>query len=300
MSADSELVGTADKHGDAAVEPPEEKSHEETSLKEYLNKIHKVWVVALIVMTTGFTTIAWNLQPSAVGPISVPSSSLYFKLRETPVASDLRITETLLLLGGTKSDLSVYISSDPPAGSKILHWQLSAYGFQGHICKGSSGEMAGTQRSFGNGVSTITGESEGPEEGQVLIDLCWSGVNYSPGSLNGSFLSALVPEFYLPGRNFDKLTRSVQIGSNFNSAALQEYSIQAGSQPTHLWPNTWEYDEADPYTGTIVYAVNIAGLQEDSHNAFLSGVLFGVAGAGLIALLQELTVSAGKRREKDI
>jgi hypothetical protein len=291
----------ADKHvgtdGNPPVETAVHQANLRANLRDYLYRIHKIWVIALILMIAGFATIAWRLQPSANGPVSLPSSSLYFKFYENPPESDLDITETLMLLGGTKSDLAIDISGDPSGRAKIIYWQLAAFGFEGgHTCKGFFDSTAASEHSQ-HGLSIITGKTdEDLNDFQIAFDLCWSRAN-SPASLNGSFLSALIPELYVPGKNVT-LTRLLQIGTNINSTTLQEYALQADDQPTRIWPSTWEYDNADPYVGTAIYADNIAGLQEDNHNAFLSGILFGIAGACLISLVQELSVAAGERGKK--
>ncbi len=68
-----------------------------------------------------------------------------------------------------------------------------------------------------------------------------------------------------------------------------DFSVQSVVLPSTDYGGGWQWS-GRPLADTplAVSAVNTSETQHDSYQAFLSGILFGVAGGALVAIIQEL------------
>jgi hypothetical protein len=110
---------------------------------------------------------------------------------------------------------------------------------------------------------------------------------------NGAYLTAnFVP---MTGDSFTvNLTRQMNLGSGTTS----EYSIQSVLQPASVIPGGWVWSpKTSSYDSIPLSAVDTSETQHDTYSAFLSGIIFGVAGGALVALIQELVAPFRARRE---
>jgi hypothetical protein len=120
-------------------------------------------------------------------------------------------------------------------------------------------------------------------------------------ALNGAYLSASFPAANVyAARDAKAVTRRLNLGvSNTNTA---DYTVQSLQGPTNMTQGGWQWaarvslSTALPQPLTFA-AVNTSQTQHDTYDAFLSGIVFGVAGAALVTLIQELVAPFRTRRE---
>jgi hypothetical protein len=90
------------------------------------------------------------------------------------------------------------------------------------------------------------------------------------------------------------VTRQLKLGA-LDSA---DYTLQSITQPTSVTEGGWQWSPKFPAAEPVTLsAVNTSETQHDSYWAFLSGIVLGVAGAALVALIQELVVPFRSRKE---
>ncbi|HWF14601.1 MAG TPA: hypothetical protein VG244_00325, partial [Acidimicrobiales bacterium] len=136
-------------------------------------------------------------------------------------------------------------------------------------------------------LNTITGG------GVFYVRLCWA--SNGPVSLNGSYLSARLPSVTPFGSTLGRPgTRQLNLGSLDQA----DYAVQSLQHPTSVTEGGWQWSaRISPYEPLSFNAVNTSETQHDSYQAFLSGIVFGVAGGALVALIQEFVAPFRARRE---
>jgi hypothetical protein len=128
--------------------------------------------------------------------------------------------------------------------------------------------------------------------GPMYIELCW--VEGGPVQTNGAYLSARF--FPIQGNTLQpvSLTRQLNVGAGTTS----DYSVQSVVLPSSDYITGWQWSQHPPANTALgVSAVNTTQTQHDSYQAFLSGIVFGVAGGALVALIQELVAPFRSRKE---
>jgi hypothetical protein len=81
-----------------------------------------------------------------------------------------------------------------------------------------------------------------------------------------------------------------------NGGNTTDFAIQTEPQPTLSAPLSWTWTSKDSPQVIQLAATNSSESQRENTNAFYSGVLFGVVGGALIALVTELVVPLRRRR----
>jgi hypothetical protein len=146
------------------------------------------------------------------------------------------------------------------------------------------------------------------------VILTWRSPNSGPLRIQGANLVAMFPELTLendltgssgntsvPASPLVTLTRELQPGDG-------DYAYLGGQPPDHQEQGEWYWDPVNqiPGVGIAIFSsltieARSVTIDEQSHSAeFLSGVLFGVAAAALIAALQEFLNSARKRKSQAV
>lgn len=153
---------------------------------------------------------------------------------------------------------------------------------------GLSGESPGVTRA---GALTPVGE----------VDLCWK--SNLPMAFDGEFASAALPAVATVSSDTGSglpadLTRTLYFENiNENRQPITaEYSLQAGALPTSTDPYGWHWSGSQGGGSVQVTAVDIPVSQHEAYLGFVSGVLFGVAGAAVVAILQEILEPIRLRR----
>jgi hypothetical protein len=136
--------------------------------------------------------------------------------------------------------------------------------------------------------------TEVTSSGLLYLKLCWpSG---GPTSQNGSYLSAQFPPEAKSDFRPMKMTRVLFP----NAGDTANFVIQSPTQPTGVQSDSWQWTgTVAPYTPLHLSAINVSGTQHDSYRAFLSGIVFGIAGGALISLIAELVGPLSRRRERE-
>lgn len=127
--------------------------------------------------------------------------------------------------------------------------------------------------------------------GPMRIEACWS--SGGPVQANGAYPSAR----FFPvqqGVQGVRLIRQLNVGVGTTS----DCSIQSVVLPDDDYLVGWQWSTEPPAGSDLaVSAVDASETQHDSYQAFLSGLVFGVAGDALVALIQELVAPFRTRKE---
>lgn len=158
------------------------------------------------------------------------------------------------------------------------------------------------------------------DHGSVIdFRICWDpGAADAPVRLNGSYLSAKIPPvFYWEGLYryqalevgggveaigpppvLTTVTRSNSLVANDGDTA--DFVLQNGNAaPSDIpFADRWVWSRQTVMPAIRVAAVNTSGQQNDQFRAFLAGIVLGVAGGAVIALLQELMAPFSRRRDE--
>ena len=86
-------------------------------------------------------------------------------------------------------------------------------------------------------------------------------------------------------------------GTGNNTA---NFAIQTDPHPTVSAPTSWSWTTKDTPQVIQVAATNSSDTQRENNDAFYSGVLFGVVGGALIALVTELVVPLRRHRHRHV
>ena len=145
----------------------------------------------------------------------------------------------------------------------------------------------------------FNGGSPGPQpkmyevvgRGPLYVQLCWN--SSAPVNLSGAYLTARFPGLYSSASNRVAVTREL----NLATGNTLDYAVQSLTSPSTVGYRTWEWSKI-PFGNALSFAaVNTSVTQHDSYQAFLSGIVFGVAGGALVALIQELVAPFRSRKE---
>jgi hypothetical protein len=136
-------------------------------------------------------------------------------------------------------------------------------------------------------------------------ELCVRWNAGGPVNLSGPYLSARFP----PLRGVSSAVPftdtppagDLAMGSVTRRLALDgdntaNFAIQTDPHPTVSAPTSWSWTTKDTPQVIQVAATNSSDTQRENNDAFYSGVLFGVVGGALIALVTELVVPLHRRR----
>jgi hypothetical protein len=275
--------------------------------RRYVTEIHLELVAVLVVICVALGLFGWTLRPQSAGFPTVPENSSIF-------VTDAGVTKVYTSLGrladnGAQLTLLSFQSSSTsavtPAPSQ--HWSVEIDNIgRGHICTpryyvtgdGGALEKLGKARITHPVLPTVT---PGPvpyrtlvtSSGLLYLRVCWpSG---GPISLNGSYLSAQFPPENTETFSPIEVTRVLYP----NAGDTADFVIQSPSEPSSVQPDSWQWPARVALGNPLhLSAINVSGTQHDSYRAFLSGIVFGIAGGALISLVAELVGPLSRRRER--
>ncbi|HMD46265.1 MAG TPA: hypothetical protein VKG43_08905 [Acidimicrobiales bacterium] len=289
----------------------------------YRRGIHGVFALVMLVLTVALAVVGLHLEPSnGPPPPSHELSLLSITITPHPdpfdVLSPLAITEALQLTGGSSGELDLNVDANAPAAASYT-WKVDAVYFHGQLCPQ---QRSGVHTSTGNLIANpklqtprnayteFSGQTSAGDQqaiGDIIqLDLCWT--QGSPATLRDGYLTSTLPPLeYLPPFNPNATSVTVptwdltqNLGGGRNTVdTLAEYQQQAGQPPTDISPSQWSWVSTLTDTSSneprLVNAVSLPQLQKENHDAFLAGVLFGIAGGALVAFLQEVLVPLRRR-----
>ena len=138
----------------------------------------------------------------------------------------------------------------------------------------------------------------------VPTGICLHWDSGAPINLRGAYLSARFPPIQGISSNIfftgepmtgDLATHSVTRSLGPVDGPTANFSIQTDPQPTDTYGRTWAWVTEDSPQVIQVAAVNTSELDQENNNAFVSGILFGVAGGALVTLITELVMPFYRR-----
>lgn len=277
-------------------------------MRNYVGRLHLVGIVTLAVLTAGLAALGFRLRPASGGYPAVTSPMAISAPALLPEADSENLTEELTQTQGDGAVLTLTYSTLIANANRSGSWSLVLFdptpGWR--LCTPSSlkfgdgtviasvhvpRQRAIPQLGITNTEPAGSRAFEIASSGPLVIKLCWS--NDGPVQSNGAYLSA----YFAPVTNARmrvNLTR--QLSLETGSAA--NYSIQSAVQPSSQTPGGWRWSSRTPSAAAIgVSGVNASETQHDGYLAFVSGIVFGVAGGALVALIQELVAPFRTRRE---
>jgi len=212
-------------------------------------------------------------QVMSVGPADQPNDTV--NLGITLVGDDLRYPGWRL------------IASVPP-GVRIVGWLPD--------------DSRPVFRNMAGGTFVVV--TPGPVRARAYsVLLTWNGLDSGPLRVQGANLVAAFPNLTVANQAPSAPTLTV---SRLLQPNRSDYAYLGGPLPDHQDSDSWSWK---PQTGvgaeflTLVPPLTVEArsvvTDEEAHSAeFLSGILFGVAAAALIAAIQEF-VNSGRREKRD-
>ncbi|HEY1828519.1 MAG TPA: hypothetical protein VGF87_10880 [Acidimicrobiales bacterium] len=264
-----------------------------------------VGIATLAALTVGLALFGWSLRPAS-GGYPVLANTMKVELGSSvPGGIHPEMTEsltrvagggTLLIRGDLAAPASVRWSVD--FFQLDTGWRLCTPRTVTFTGGGAASELLLDRqhvvlnpRNFGSTNPAFVMPDEVKGSGPFYLELCWSVGG--PVQANGAYLSARFIAV-------DDVQASVGLARQLNLGAgtTADYSIQSVVQPSSDYGGGWQWSERPlARTALAVSAVNTSETQHDSYQAFLSGIVFGVAGGALVALIQELVAPFRSRRE---
>jgi hypothetical protein len=277
----------------------------------YISRLHLVGISTLAVVTIGLGLFGWALRPASGGFSPVPTD-LAIYIPKAP--QGLVFHESLNPTAGGGAELvliaTLQISDVPQEGAFTMVVENLGAGIlctpsRLPIYDGTAPVLVPPQHvvrhvSLGLGVDSKPGRDYTliKGTGPFRVHLCWPA--HGPAGLDGAYLNARFPpiEVYYATGDDQKVALQLSLDASDNTA---DYTVQSLQTPTKVLQTSWEWTQAPTSEGlpsSLAFnAVNTSETQHDTYNAFISGVLFGVAGGALIAIVQEFVAPFRSRRE---
>ena len=138
--------------------------------------------------------------------------------------------------------------------------------------------------------------------------LCLRFASGAPFNVSGPYLTARFPP--LRGVSTDVawtripqagdlgaaiVTRILYLDEDNNTA---NFNIQTDPHPMVTLPSSWAWTIKDTPQVIQVAATNSSDAQHENNDAFYSGILFGIVGGALIALITELVVPLRRQHRR--
>jgi hypothetical protein len=276
------------------------------SWSRYYGQIHPVLVAVLALFTVVLGIYGWILRPQSGGFPSVPEN-ISVTVTDRGGSGGSGVTETLSRNADNGGTLVLQVGQAvPAAGSLTAPWSMEIDNIgSGKVCTPADYDNT-TDAAFAFPLPRAhithpveTSDTPGyfphptliQSKGFPYVKVCWS--SDAPVSLNGSYLSALFPPVAAPYPKSISVTRELDA----DAGDTGNYANQSPVQPTGSTPQSWRWSSRIGSSVPVrLSAVNTSGIQHDSYNGFLSGIVFGIAGGALISLVTELVTPLRPRR----
>ena len=275
----------------------------------YVSRLHVVGVVTLAVLTVGLGLTGWALRPPSSGFPSLPGNMI-ISIEKAP--SGLNFVEMMEPLGDGGGVLTLSAKSDFAADPPSVPegpWMVTFDGLgQATVCSphrysymGSPTVRVPPQRILRYpelGRKEFRGATGIEGNGPFYIRLCWQ--SNGPVARNGAYLNAQFPVLYVDAAGDPQaVPRYLDLGSPDVPDYASESSLQS---PTSATQGGWQWAPRVSLVDRISVplsfsAVNTSETQHDTYETFLSGIVFGLAGGALIALVQEFVAPFRTRKE---
>jgi hypothetical protein len=140
----------------------------------------------------------------------------------------------------------------------------------------------------------------------ALQTLCLHWSSKSPVATKGAYLSARFPPVHgiavdqygtilaQSDGGGDLATAKVTRVLNLAGATTADFNVQSTPQPVP-GGQSWTWASQDLPQAVQLAAINSSDLQQENNNAFYAGILFGIVGGALVALIVELIRPLSRR-----
>jgi hypothetical protein len=253
---------------------------------------HFVFLGVLLLLTVGFTVVGAILRPTDTGPPTLPTAGGQFSIFAIHLIIDFdskpkenyNIDEDIdacLSLEFCRNDrMTIYFNSSQPLPGIAISVSTSTYcPFPPSVRAGPS-QCETHYNPFSSGSGYIV-------------------LNFPPGFFFkqvGAYGSGIIPGLQLAANHVDDMARRPYLRQDLHLTAVDtplQISMLEGPTPsaTESRENDFVWDSriglglstSESFVTTNPYQLGV-----DSRNGFLSGIMFGVAGSVLIALVVEL------------
>lgn len=278
----------------------------------YRHAVHGTYLVAVVVLTVGLGLLAWRLEPTS-SPVEPKNTELSFLLGVKPAATSTHVTELLTprplgFHGGDSAKVLLTVSVDTPTAPQPRTWTVYAPGVTAIGLRPCDPNIRVVTHRPQGGMLAFTEHTNGGQAFNIV--LCWA--RDGPAVLRGPYLSAVIPAI-VGGSDFGEtqLERDFVPPDTSSSGrplsraqfGLAPYALQGTQPPTAVSPGSWTWRTSGngiklSDVPLSVSAVDLAGVQDENRRSFLAGVLFGVAGGALIAVVEELLTPVRRRRRR--
>lgn len=269
----------------------------------YRDDVHVTLAVALILICVALGIVGWSLRPQSSGFPPVPSH-LAIEVPRSGVTGQEILTRTKsngatldVLADGTAPPSSV------PAGDE---WTVRIDNLgAGRLCTPAMYRSPPTQggaqqfKVVPQRVTRLRNQTMVQGRGAIYLRLCWS--SDAPVNLDGSYLNARFPPlgtYNLLGIGTPTYDADASVTRQLNARAgdTANFTVQSLTAPTSSTASSWFWSTQNSPQAIQLAAVDVGGTQHETYQAFLSGLALGIAGAALIALIQELGGPLHRRR----
>lgn len=269
-------------------------------VRRYLSALNIPLLIAMILVTAfaGSAGFRWD-PPAAPANVLLERVGLLLDT-DPPLVGEIKVSSHLEVQG-QKSRLTVIIVVPPALVESGYSWRLitSAANFTGHLCDDQSSAPATIKPIMvdeGNIQldGAITKEhASSLKENAIILAICWD--HAGPALVDSGFLYA-----QLPGISFGfgdsrlsgslALQRSLSVGLDATVSDETVYTIQAGDAPDDAAGSAWNWLDRqgglDSYSYKFVHAIDQEVMHKRESDSFRSGIAFGLAGAGAVAVLE--------------
>jgi hypothetical protein len=212
-------------------------------------------------------------------------------IRSAPIAQSASINEMLTTPPAYDHGIVDYLDiMVTPSTSQAVTWTLlpaDPEGLDGAILCQSQPDFTPQMTDHGHSVRYV---GSAPAGTTVTLHLCWP--DHGPVRSDGPYLAAEFPSITMLGATHLDVSRSFL-------APGDDYTLQGGLPPSAVESSGWLWSSADdsPLAPSLqVLATSLNGVARDDRNNFLAGVLFGIAGGALVALISDLFLPLRLRR----
>lgn len=274
--------------------------------------VRRIWVpanygyIAMVVLGALAVATTWLglvINGSASSPAPIPGTpGLYISFAPGSAPPASLDVYTSLLAAAAPVRLVVTASGDFARHQSSVSWTLDVTPFTGYLCPGQGPlrlvplAQQGADSYYVQATSPVV-----PVSGSTFltVQLCWN--SGAPVAMSGAYVSAALSSVQAAGVSSGTLTRSLVL----SGSSLSSYTIAGGIPPTGenvqrwLWSSSLSGAIQDQARYEIpVIASSLPGLQHDNQDAFLSGILFGIAGGAGVSLIPALLDAVDRRKSR--
>ncbi len=259
-------------------------------------------VIVLVALAAGGFAAAWALHPATGYPQPYPSVVELIFAPSHPARSPISVSVQLVRDYPATVTLNIHL-----AGADLAHrgWSLTAHVPSGVHVIGAQGNnpRTGQISQFGGDAETVYADPGAQPEREFDMVLGWSDLHSGPLQMRGPDLHAILPDVSVRNEVRPGTTTPVPRARYTVSRDLTpegDFVIETGSSPDRVDPDGWYWrpvpgSSLKARTPLNVEAQSPTRAEQARGDDFLSGIVFGLAAAALIAAIQEFVNAATKQ-----